>query len=210
MSRREPVTDAEVLAAAQQLQAKGEQPTCRTVLAIVGGSMSTVSASLRCLQLNGRIGVPVGLRSLLLASYARRTEQVDALLDALGQAHDALAAAGLPVPSIPACVGPAVLGSATWPMPGADSATPDGFVVVQDEDERGLPAQALVIPAWDDHPAASSARFTQVVSTSDCNPHEHSTCDAQAEEDASATGAARGAPQRGPTARHTDEQRGQP
>ncbi len=209
MSRRSPISDAEVLAAVRSLEAAGQVPTCRAVHHRVGGSMSTVTEALRRLHLNHRVGGSLGFHSLLLASYARRVEQVDALYDALLAAHAALAGAGLAVPPIPACLGGAVLGSATWMMPGADSATPDGFVVLAESGE--VPESAALEPVGrvPSIKPASVVQSTQVLGASECN-HEHSTCDAQVARDTLDPGAARGAPRRGPTARHTGTQGGRP
>jgi hypothetical protein len=119
--RRPPVTDQEVLASIKELQANGETISQRVLHERIGGSYSTLTEILQRLNDQGQIRTAISRERLLQACLARRSEQVNVLLRWAGQVTTLLADRGGAVPPLPECLGPAQLGSAQWPYPGADA-----------------------------------------------------------------------------------------
>ncbi len=145
-TRRPPITEHQVRQAIQVLKDRNEPVTMRKLLAMTGGSYSTLRDILRRLVQRKLLSANLGREWLLRACLARRSEQLDSMLSWAREVASLLVAHGVAVPALPDNAGPARLGSAQWPYPRADEL--DDYVLL-DHDLPGEPA--------DEPPAQSEA-----------------------------------------------------
>lgn len=142
-SRRPPVTDDQVLSAIKLLQSRNEVVSLRRLFDLVGGSFGTLSEILQRLADQKLISTPIGRERLLRACLARRSEQLEALMTWAADVARSLKAQGSEAPPLPHNLGPAKLGSSSWPYPGADER--DEYVVGQDEGSEGQGKQGGIV-----------------------------------------------------------------